>query len=350
MRTPIVVEPYTFSWIDVELPDLRPHDVLLRVRACSICGSDLHVYKGLHPYAPLPACTGHELAGDVFEVGSAVTRVKPGDRVAMLGGGGSCGECFYCMRGDFSHCLNPSTWKYRLAGREVARFPSGFTEYVPGREDRAFKIPDHVSYEEASCMEPLAVTVHAVKRSGVRLGDSAAILGAGPIGLMLLQAARSAGFTKIIVSETVEYRRRLARELGADEVIDPIKEEPVGKVMELTGGLGVDVAFECVGIEATVQQSLGVLKKGGTSVVMGIFENPRLTIDIAKTMSKEGTITTIWGAEFPRDYENALALIGTGRVNIARMITHRFPEDRADEAMRLLLDKSQNATKVLIVH
>jgi 2-desacetyl-2-hydroxyethyl bacteriochlorophyllide A dehydrogenase len=330
VRTPIVVEPHKFSWIDFELPDLRPHDILLRVRACSICGSDLHVYKGLHPYAPLPACTGHELAGDVVEVGSAVTRVKSGDRVALLRGGG--------------------TWSYRLAGRDVARFPSGFTEYIPGQEDRAFKIPEHVSYDEASCMEPLAVAVHAVKRSKLGLGDSTAVLGAGPIGLMTLQVARAAGSTRILVTETVDYRRRLAKELGADEIVDPVREEPVGKVMTLTGGVGVDAAFECVGVEATVQQSLGMLKKGGTSVVMGIFEKPSVTIDVARTMSKEGTMATIWGAEFPRDYEDALALIGSGRVNIAKMITHRFQEERADEAMRLLLEKGQNAVKVLIVH
>ena len=166
-QTPIVVEPYEFNWLDVELPDPGPHEAIFRNRACLICGSDLHLYKGLHPFAPLPACCGHEVAADVVEVGSKVTSLEVGDRVYVAGVGASpvpCNQCLNCIRGDTANCTNPHIpISFEVGGKGVARFPSGFGEYTIGHEGKAFKILDGVSYFEAAVTTDMAYVMGVVK-------------------------------------------------------------------------------------------------------------------------------------------------------------------------------------------
>lgn len=185
LRSPIVLEPYKFTWVDVELPDPGPHEAIFRNRACLIFGSDLHVYKGLHPFAPLPACCGNEVAADVVEVGNKVTSIEAGDKVYVAGVGANpvpCNHCLNCVKGDTTTCVNPHIpISFDVGGKRVARFPSGYGEYIIGHEGNAFKLLESMSYYEAAITTDLAYVIGVVKRSGTRIGDSAVILGAGPI-------------------------------------------------------------------------------------------------------------------------------------------------------------------------
>jgi len=358
-RSPIVVEPYKFTWFDVELPDPGPNEAIFRIKACLVCGSDLHVYKGLHPFAPLPACCGHEVAAEVVEAGSDVTSLKVGDRVYVAGAGSRlipCGQCFNCTRGDIARCTNPRIpTSFKVGGKPVARFPSGFGEYSIGHEGYAYKIPDNVSYYEAAVTTDLAYVAGVVRRSGAKFGDSAVILGAGPIGLRTLEVARLAGISPIIVSEPVDYRLEKARELGADEVINPAKEDAIKRVMELTDGAGVDFVYDTSGNARATNQGLAMLKTRiggvGTLCLMGLFENPDFTFNVSALMRKAGRIVAEWGiSEGPKNIEDALAMMGQGKVHPLKWITHKFPEDRADEAMMMLIEKKDNAIGVEIVH
>jgi len=359
-KTPIVVEPYRFTWFDVELPDPGPHEVIFRNKACLICGSDLHLFKGLHPFAPLPACCGHEVAAEVVEVGSRVSTLEIGDNVYVSGAGASpvpCGRCPSCLRGDPARCVEPHVpVSFEVDGKRVARFPSGFGEYTIGHEGNAFKLPDGVSCLEAAVTTDMAYVLGVVKRSEARIGDSAAVLGAGPIGLRTLEAARLAGLSPIIVSEPVGYRLDCARDLGADVAVNPLEEDPVERVMEATDREGVDLVFDTTGNARATRQGVGMLKTriggAGTLILMGLFEEPELTINASELMRKAGRVVAEWGVKTARreNIEDALSLMARGELHIGRWITHQLPEMRAEEAMMMLIEKRGNAIGVEIVH
>jgi L-iditol 2-dehydrogenase len=357
--SPIVVRPYELRWFDVELPDPGPYEVVYRNRACLICGSDLHLYKGLHPYAPLPACCGHEVAADVVEVGSKVSELAEGDRVYVSGTGASpvpCGECVHCVRGEASKCVNKrAPVSFSVDGKPVSRFPSGFGEYTYGHVASAYRLPENVSYYEAAVATDLAYVIGVVKRSGAGIGHTAAILGAGPIGLRTLEVVRNAGVSRVIVSEPVGYRLDCAEALGADLTVDPKAVDPVEAVLAATGGEGVDYVFDTAGSLKATTQGLRMLKTGmggrGTLVLMGLYEEPELTVNLSGLMQRAGRIVAEWGVREgrSRNVVDALHMMAEKRVNIMKWITHRMPEEKAAEAMTMLINKEEGAIGVEIV-
>jgi threonine dehydrogenase-like Zn-dependent dehydrogenase len=360
-KTPIVAEPYKFTWFDVEFPDPGPYEVIFRNKACLICGSDLHSYKGLHPFAPIPTCTGHEVAAEVVEVGSKVTTLQVGDRVYVAGTGASslpCGQCFYCVRGEWGRCVNTSkSISFKVGGKVVSRFPSGFGEYSINHEARAYKIPDNVSLYEAATTTDVSYVTGVVIRSGGGIGNSAVVIGAGPIGLRTLEVAKAAGVSPIFVSEPVDYRLAKAKELGADAVINPMEEDPIERVMELTDGAGVDIVYDAAGNLRATQQGLDMLKTriggAGKLYLMGLYEAPNnnLTFNVSDLMHKAGAISAEWGRGGGRGIIQAsLNMMSQGKLHILKWVTHKIPEERADEAMRMLIEKRDNAIGVEIVH
>jgi L-iditol 2-dehydrogenase len=359
-KSPIVAEPNKFTWFDVELPDPGPHEAIFRNRACLICGSDLHSYKGLHPFAPIPTCTGHEVAAEVVEVGSKVTTLKVGDRVYVGGTGANptpCGQCFNCVRGDTTHCTNPHIpASFKVDSKTVSRFPSGFGEYSINHEGRVYRIPDNVSYYEAAVTTDLAYVTGVVKRSGVGVGDSAVIIGAGPIGLRTLEIAKLSGVSPLIVSEAVDYRLKVAKELGADEVVNPMNEDAVERVRKLTDGNGVDVVYDTAGNEKATKQGLDMLSRSiegaGTLYLMGLYENPNLTINVSDLMHKAGRVVAEWGitTNMRKNIEDVLEMMAQGRLHVLNWITHKIPESRADEGMKMLIEKKDNAIGIEIIH
>jgi L-iditol 2-dehydrogenase len=358
--SPVVVRPYELKWFDVELPDPGPYEVVYRNRACLICGSDLHLYKGLHPFAPLPACCGHEVAADVVEVGSKVSELVEGDRVYVSGTGASpvpCGECLHCVRGEASRCENKrAPISFSVDGKTVSRFPSGFGEYTYGHVASAYRLPENVSYYEAAVATDLAYVIGVVRRSGAGLGDVVAILGAGPIGLRALEVVRNAGVSKVIVSEPVGYRLDCAEALGADVLVDPKTVDPVEAVAAATNGDGVDYVFDTAGSLGATMQGLKMLRSGmgglGTLVLMGLYEEPDLTVNLSELMYKAGKIVAEWGIREgrSRNVHDALHMMAKKRVNIMKWITHRMPEMKAVEAMEMLINKDEGAIGVEIVH
>jgi threonine dehydrogenase-like Zn-dependent dehydrogenase len=339
-KTPVVVEPYKFTWFDVEFPDPRPYEVIFRNKACLICGSDLHSYKGLHPFAPIPTCTGHEVAAEVFEVGSKVSTLQVGDRVYVAGTGASplpCGQCFYCVRGASQCCMNPhKSISFKIDGKVVSRFPSGFGEYSINHEARAYKIPDNVSFYEAATTTDVSYVIGVVIRSGGGIGKTAVVIGAGPIGLRTLEVAKAAGVSPIFVSDPLGYRLAKAKELSADAVINPMEEDPVERVKELTDGTGVDIVYDTAGNLNATQQGLNMLNTSiggaGRLYLMGLYEAPHnnLTFNISDLMYKAGAISTEWGQGGGRGIiQTALNMMSQGKLHILKWITHKIPEKRA---------------------
>ena len=333
MKAAVFYGPRDLKVVDTEKPEAGPEGVLVRVKAAGVCGTDLHTYKtGIFKEMSLSieggAVFGHEFAGDVVEVGSEadVQDIKVGDRVAAI---------------DFGAYA-----EYARVGPEVLGAPV------------VFKIPDHVSYEEAATIEPLSVSAHTVRRAQPLETDIVLILGAGMIGMGCIQVLKAKYSVKqIIVADISDKRLALAKELGADLVIDVKEEDIVKKMLELTGSASVlfntkptahvDVVLECAGLELTAQQALEVVKPvTGRAVVVALYEDAPIKIDLNDAVTKTNDILGVFGAQ-EEDIRTAIELIITGKVDRKPLITHQFPLDEAKEAFETQL-RTNDSLKVMI--
>jgi 2-desacetyl-2-hydroxyethyl bacteriochlorophyllide A dehydrogenase len=281
---------------------------------------------------------GHEISGEVIEVGQSVSRVSLGDRVAvepvMV-----CQKCYFCLRGAYHLCQNI---QYQYSAGQ-----GGFTPFFVVSEDRVHPLPDFLSYEEGALLEPLAVAVHAAKKAEPDLGNSAAIFGAGGIGLFLLQVVKAAGCGSVFIVDLLEHRLETARSLGATLAIDAARVAPVEKILEETGNLGVDRSFEAVGLEKTLQQSAHSLKKGGICVLIGLFEEP-LKVNFPVNLFVQREIQVRGCRGYCWDFQTALELIKSRTVQLKPLVSHRLPLSELSRAFEILLDPKSGANKIVI--
>jgi threonine dehydrogenase-like Zn-dependent dehydrogenase len=333
----VISEPGKVEFVERRLPTLGKSDVLIRVRAAAICGSDLHIYKDAHPAVSLPVTVGHELSGEVIAVGEQVSRVQPGDRVAVepvL----VCGKCYFCRRGQYQRCTEIS-FQYRQG-------QGGFTTHFISHENWVHRLPDHISYEEGALMEPLSVAVHAVKMSGLGMGQNVAVFGDGPIGLLILMVAALGGAEKVFVVGARGYRLERALQLGAFSAINNFEEDALKIIFDQTAQLGVDRSFEAVGIETTLIQSLRALKKGGAATLVGLFEQSEIKIPANLFVQREITLTGSQGYNW--DFETAIELVTEKNLDLSSLITHILPLTALEEGFKLLIDPDGNAIKVVV--
>lgn len=332
----------------VASPELRSaHDVRVKVAACGICGSDLHEYAAGPIFVPVgtphpisgdmaPIIMGHEFAGEVVEVGSAVTRVKPGDRVAIEPILSPNRNGAYLME---SYNLSPELGFHGLSGGG-----GGFSEYTVVGEHMVHVMPEGLSYEQGALVEPAAVALHAVRQSRLRAGDTAAVFGAGPIGLMVIEALKAAGAAQIFAVELSAARRAKAAELGAI-ALDPETGDAVAKIAEQSGGGGVDFAFEVTGIPAVLKQCIHATHPGGEIVVVSIWEG-EASFNPNDLVIKERTMRGI--IAYRNVYPAVMALMQRGFFRAEDLVTDRIGLDAVVENgfERLLADKSQ--IKILV--
>lgn len=324
---------------EIPKPEIKDDEVLIRVRAAGICGSEVHAYAGVSKRRTPPLIMGHEFTGEVTEVGEKGEGVQTGDRV-VVDPIIRCGTCEQCVIGRSNICKN-----MRLVGIHC---PGAFAEYVAVPAKNCIRLPDNVSFEEGALVEPLSVGIHAVSRTPIKLGDTVVVIGAGIIGLMAMQAAKLAGTAKLVISGggRREYRLELARKLGADIVINSKKEDLVKKIMELTNMKGVDAVLEAVGIQITVQQAMRMVKKGGSVALIGMLV-PKMELEMLDAVVKETEIKGMYGYT-TTDFKVALDLISAGRVDVKSVITHLFSLDDTREAFETLYEKREGVVKVVI--
>jgi 2-desacetyl-2-hydroxyethyl bacteriochlorophyllide A dehydrogenase len=290
------------------LPPTGTHDVLVDVVGCGVCATDLHLVDGSIALYQPPKVLGHEVGGTVRAVGEAVTHVQPGDAVA-LDTSVPCNTCFYCREARPFMCPN------RIS---VA---SGFSDYNLVPASVVHKLPPGVGPELGALAEPLSCALHAVERGEVRPADTVAIVGAGALGLLVLQVVRLQGATQIIVSDPDSGRRALAERMGATRVLDPFAEDLVGLTHELTDGRGVDVAFEAVGAQATIEQAFELPRQGGTLVQVSVPPtSARPALPAYQLFARELTIR----GSFVRTYEFRRAVELLKTLDLEPLITQRF--------------------------
>lgn len=320
---------------DVPVPSPGPGEVLLKVRYCGICGSDVDAYRtGM--YEP-GIIIGHELAGEIVQVGEGVHGWEVGDRVTV-NGVIPCGACWFCHHGRPSLCEDMA-----MTG---ITFHGAFAEFMVAPARGLYRLPDAVSDRQAALVDPLATALHAVRRSSLKPGDRVLILGGGPIGLLTLQCALVAGARAVYVSELSATRRDLAQRLGATAVFDPRETNLYVALDELTEGRGPDIVFECAGVPTTLQDAMTLVRKGGQIMTVGICEEP-VAADFMTTVLNELEIRGAYcGYE---EYPMALDYLAQGRVDVEPLISHVIAlEEIVERGFEVLAAGEPQAVKVLV--
>ena len=323
-------------------PSIQSNEVLMKVKACGICGSDIHMYKlgDLSKFQRKPSILGHEFSGEIVEVGSAVRGLRVGDKVLGYGRR-NCGRCLWCQRGQGNKCSDTILPGYGLDG--------AFAEYVvvpnPSLGKEFFHIPEVLGWEEAATIEPVAVACLAVEEARIQPNETVLILGAGMIGQGILQVCKARGATKIIVSEPSLKRLAMAKKLGADVALNPRKVNLVEAVMEVTSGEMANVAFECSGSPVAFRQALQTIRPFGRVMQVGVFEGSlEISTDLMSLMRRKNVTLRAYGGS---RWTEALELVRLGKVRTRDLITHRFPLSNAKEAFETQLNADE-AIKVLV--
>lgn len=307
-----------------EVPVKKPgaHEVLIKVKYCGICGTDVHIFQGEKGSAEVdpPVILGHELSGDVAEIGEGVTKVKVGDRVSA-DPNTYCGKCYFCANGKKHLCPD-------MQGLGTAK-DGGFAEYITVPEETVYKIADHVSYKAAAMTEPLSCCLHGMDLADVQVGDTVMIIGTGNIGLLMVQLARTAGAEKIIAVEPNDRRREKAKILGADICIDP-KTENIREVAEENGIQNIDKVIDCAGLTSTAEDAVEYAGKGATVVLFGLTgPDDVMGLKPFELFKKELTIKGSFVN--PDTFERAGRLLSGGCVKVDDIITGIIPLDEIQE-------------------
>jgi L-iditol 2-dehydrogenase len=341
VKAGVLEKPHVFGIKEVEIPDPGPNEILVKTKAVGICGSDVHYYVEGRIGSYIvnePLILGHETAGVVAKVGSNVTHLKEGDRVA-LEPGVPCGCTDFVKRGLYNLC--PSI-------RFFATPPvhGTFAEYFVHDANYAFKLPDNVSFEEGAMCEPLSVGIHAARQGGIGLGSRVLITGAGPIGLVNVLAARAAGAGIIAVVETHKNRLSMAKECGATHVIESFEQAKIlSELDKITDHTGVDVVIECSGAGPAAQTAVKALKPGGTLVFVGLFSQLEVPMDLNAITQKELTYKGVF--RYRNTYPTAIDLMASGRINVKPLITKRFPWEQVKDAMDCAHKEASSQIKVM---
>jgi len=337
MRAAVCERPHKLTIMDVPKPEPAEGQAVVRVKAAGVCGSDVDGYLGRHPWISHPIILGHECAGVVDGVGPGAAAFGPGEAV-VVEPFFVCGRCPNCLRGRYNMCR-----EITIIGHQV---PGAFAEYVLIGQRFLHRLPEGVSFEAGALAEPISGALHAVGRCRLGIGDLVAILGCGTIGYFLTQHSVGSG-ARVLVSEPDARKRRAALDAGALWAVDPEAEDPAQKVMELTGGLGADCVMEAVGDPETIRQSVALARKGGTVLLMGWTGNETDPLDCTRVTLDEMTLLGTMG--FAWDFPVTLDLLARGKIDAERIITHRLPLERAEEALQTLHEKRGGVWKVMIV-
>src|SRR5579859_6514713 len=325
---------------EVATPAAGAGDVLIRVGACGICGSDVHGYDGSSGRRIPPIVMGHEAAGRIAAVGAGVRGFAEGERVTF-DSTIYCGACAYCKRGEVNLCdhrqvLGVSCGDYRRAG--------AFAEFVAVPARVVYKLPESISFAEAAMLEAVAVAMHGVSLAKIGSDSTALVVGAGTIGVLTLQALRAAGCQRVFVSDVDETRLALAKELGAAEVL-LAGQDVVAQILKRTGGIGVDVAMEAVGRDETVDAAIASVRKGGTVVLVGNI-SPQVTLPLQKVVTRQ--IRLQGSCASAGEYPEAIKLMASGAIRVKPLISAIAPLEEGPRWFQRLYAREPNLMKVIL--
>jgi len=331
-----VLSPKTIDFIERPVTEPGDNELVIKIVSSAVCGSDMHIFSGKHPLARPPVTIGHELSGDVVAAGRSVTRFKTGDRVSVEPCI-VCGKCDACQRGNYGYCESIS-FSYRNGDGAMAR-------YITVKESKTYHLPEHLSYNAGALIEPMAVAAHAVRRAGISLGEKVLVIGAGAIGILISALCRQSGAGDILVCDYSAARLAMAENFGATMTVNLSKGEDLEQALrKISGVTGMDKTFECVGKESTFIQAMTSLRKNGLATILGIFEDPEITINAMRFITHEirvqGSQGYCW--DFP------IAIKMSEMIDLEKLVTHEFPLEDLQKAMETCFDPEAESIKVIL--
>lgn len=341
MKALLLKQYMELDYTDQPEPVIGDDDVLVRVRACGICGSDVHGLDGSTGRRIPPLIMGHEAAGVIAEVGRNVSGWKPGDRVTF-DSTVSCGKCHFCRRGQVNLCdrrqvLGVSCGEYRRHG--------AFAEYVAVPHHILYRLPDTLPFEHAALIEAVSIAVHAVNLTPVSLGDTAVVVGSGMIGLLALQAARAAGCSRVYAVDLEDSKLELARRLGAEETFNPRSCDVVQEILARTGGRGADIALEAVGASSPIQKAIASVRKGGSVTLIGNI-TAKIELPLQQVVTREIRLQGSCGSA--GEYPACIDLLMRGVIQVEPIISARAPLAEGPVWFQRLYRHEQNLMKVVL--
>jgi L-iditol 2-dehydrogenase len=332
-----MTSPGKIEFSEVPKPTFGDHDVLLRIRRIGICGSDIHVYHGKHPYTSYPVVQGHEFCGEVAEVGRDVKSFRRGD-LATAPPQIVCGECLPCREGHYHICENLKVMGFQAPG--VAQ------EFFTLPESALLKLPADFTLESGALVEPTAVAIHAVSRAGNVAGRQVLVLGAGPIGNLVAQVARWRQARRVLISDISDPRLEIARKCGLDCTVNSHAASLESYVAKVFGPNRADVAFECVGAAETANQAIHNVRKGGMIVVVGVFgDRPEIDLGLVQDRELEIRGTLMYQRQ---DYLEAIRCLSEGGIKVGPLLTRTFPFRHYPEAYAFIEENREKVMKVMV--
>lgn len=341
MNALLLTEYKKLELVDMPEPQFGEDDVLVRVRACGICGSDVHGFDGSSGRRNPPLVMGHEASGEVAKFGANVKDLKVGDRVTF-DSTVYCGKCQYCQRGEVNLCENRQV--IGVAPKEYRRH-GAFAEYVTVPRRIIYRLPDSFPFEQAALIEAVSIGVHAVAITPVKLGDTALIVGAGMIGLVTLQAAKAAGCTRIIALDVDDIKLERAKQMGATDVVNSKNTDAVAAVQALTGGQGADVAFECVGFTEPITTAIQATRKGGAVTLVGNL-SPKVEIPLQSVVTRQ--IRLQGSCASNGEYPQCIDMMARGIIQVAPLISAVAPLADGPSWFNRLYNHEPNLMKVVL--
>lgn len=324
---------------DMPEPQLeKADDVKIKVRCCGICGSEVHAYYGKHPFRIPPIVSGHEAAGDVVAVGSAVTQFKPGDRVVVEPHYG-CGECWYCKNGLYNVCTNK-----KVLG--AGSWSGALGEYIVTPEKTVVHMADNLSYEEGALIEPVANGMYAVRNSNITKDSTIVIIGAGPIGIGDLLCAKLYEPKLIIMADIADFNLEKAREMGCQHTVNSRNENLYEKVMELTDGIGADMTFLAFGDEPTLNQAASITRRGGQMIQHALMLDG---IGFPYQVHQQHELDfKAYNMYQRKDFEMICQALAQGKMDLSHFVTQRYPIEQFKEAMDMADKRPEPVLKVMM--
>lgn len=337
MKQAVMTAPGQIQFWDVEKPTPKEHEVLLQTRRIGVCGSDIHVYHGLHPYTGYPVVQGHEVGGVVAALGKNVHGLKVGDKITFMPQV-TCGKCYPCTHGMYHICESLKVMGFQTGGAAQ--------EYFVLPAENVLKLPDTMSLDEAAFIEPIAVTVHAIARGGGVEGKKVLVLGAGPIGNLTAQVARASGAKAVMITDISPYKLEKARKCGIDFAVNTSQEKLGEALLRDFGPDKADLILECVGVEPTITDGVLNARKGTTIVIVGVF-GKKPQVDLGLVQDRE--LSLVGTLMYQRaDYERAIELVAKHQMRLGEMITHRFPFNEYLDAYHAIEASKGEYLKVMI--
>jgi L-iditol 2-dehydrogenase len=313
MLQAVMKAPGKIEFQQVAKPSPKEDEVLLQIKRIGVCGSDIHVYHGLHPYTSYPVVQGHEVGAVVAEIGAKVTGFAPGDKVVFMPQV-TCGECYPCRHGMYHICDNLKVMGFQTGGAAQ--------EYFPVKAEMVLKLPESISLDQAAMIEPVSVAVHALSRAGSVEGQKVLVLGGGTIGNLVAQVAQASGAAAVMLTDVSEYKVEKARACGIQHVINTTKEDLTKAILGTFGPDKADLILECVGVQPTITQAVINARKGSTIIVVGVF-GKKPEVDLGLVQDRElSLVGTLMYQK--KDYERAIELVAAGKMCLEPMVTQRF--------------------------